>query len=153
MPIFYQKISLLSKARRSNVIFFKFLMKYPLSSFTYLVKKRYFCENYTLFWGKRINRIPIFSLCQEKFNALIPIFSKNSPFCEKHVNLMPLFCRKNVHSLKTRYSRFIQFKFFMRKPPFFMHKIGQKNVNSVKITLYYGPKKLIGCPYFLSFFK
>ena len=29
-----------------------------------------------------------------------------------------------------------------------MHMIGKKNVNSVKTTLYYGPKKSIGCPFF-----
>ena len=32
-----------------------------------------------------------------------------------------------------------------------MHKIGQQNVNSIKTTLYYGRKKLIGFPYFPSF--
>ena len=29
-----------------------------------------------------------------------------------------------------------------------MHMTGQKNVNSVKTTLYYGPKKSTGCPFF-----
>ena len=30
---------------------------------------------------------------------------------------------------------------------------GQKNVNSIKTTLYYGPKKSIGCPFFPIFYE
>ena len=40
------------------------------------------------------------------------------------------------------------FQNFHEKLTAVMHLIGQKNVNSVKTTLYYGSKKSIGCPFF-----
>ena len=61
---------------------------------------------------------------------------------------------KNVHSLKIRCSYvphiLLEKRPFSQKhgakknhaiPPAFMPIFGQKNVNSVKITLFYGPKK------------
>ena len=50
--------------------------------------------------------------------------------------------------LKTRCSHVLFFQIFNEKLPAVMHMIGQKNVNSVKTTLYYGPKKSIGCLFF-----
>ena len=40
------------------------------------------------------------------------------------------------------------FQIFHEKLPVVMHMIGQKNINSVKPTPYYGPKKSIECPFF-----
>ena len=54
---------------------------------------------------------------------------------------MPIFCQKNMHSLKNTMllSRF--FSIFHEKPPGAMPIFGPEEVNSVKITLYYGPEK------------
>ena len=63
---------------------------------------------------------------------------------------MPLFCRKNVHSLKTLCSHFIFWIFVLKTPCCYAHILSKK-VNSVKTKRYYGPKKLIRCPFFPSF--
>ena len=129
-------------------------MKNPSAIIHIIGQKSQFCQNYTLLWAKRFNRMPIFSIFHEKFNALVPILRKNRSFCEKHVNRMPIFCRKNVQSLKTRSSHFIRFKFFMKKPLAFMHKIGtRKRQFSQNYTLLWAKKVLIGCPYFPSFLE
>ena len=64
---------------------------------------------------------------------------------------MPIFCQNNVHSLTNTVLSCIFFQIFHEKPPAVMHIFGQNNVNSVKTTLYYGPKKSIGCPFFSNF--
>ena len=83
-------------------------------------------------------------------------------------SLLPYFVKKKVHSLKNTLllcPYFVKklsilsktmlpchfFQIFHEKPPAVMPIFGQKNVNSVKITLYYGPKKSIGCPFFPIF--
>ena len=63
---------------------------------------------------------------------------------------MPLFCRKNVHSLRTLCAHFI-FSILVLKTPCCYAHILSKKVNSVKTKRYYGPKKLIRCPFFPSF--
>ena len=52
---------------------------------------------------------------------------------------MPIICQKLSILLKHN-ALMTFFKFFM-KNPVVMHMIGQKNINSVNNTLYYGPKK------------
>ena len=64
---------------------------------------------------------------------------------------MPIFEQNYVKSVKTLGARAIFFKIFNEKTPSFIHMVGQKNVNSVKTTLFYGPKKSIGSPYFPTF--
>ena len=64
---------------------------------------------------------------------------------------MPLFCRKNVHSLQKKLcSHLIFLKFFVENSLLLCHILSKK-VNSVKTKRYYGPKKLIRCPFFPSF--
>ena len=82
---------------------------------------------------------------------------------------MPTFCQKNVHSLKNTLfscpyfvkktsilsktpSSQVFFFIFHVKPNAVMPIFGENNVNSVTTTLYYGPKKSIGCPFSLSRF-
>ena len=50
---------------------------------------------------------------------------------------------KNVHPLKNSVFSYHVFQFFYKKLPALMPIIGQKNINSVNTTLYYGPKKLV----------
>ena len=82
---------------------------------------------------------------------------------------MPIFCQQNVYSLKnTLFScpYFVQktsilskktvlsshfFQLLHVKPNAVMPIFGQNNVNSCTTTLYYGPKKSIGCPLFSIF--
>ena len=78
----------------------------------------------------------------------MPIYfqKKNVNFLKKTA-LMPIFCRKNVHSFRNNVLLCQFFQNFHQKPllscPYLI-----KNVNSIKTTLYYEPKKSIGCPFF-----
>ena len=154
MPIFCQKNVSSLKNIALMSFFFKFLMKNLYQHAHNWSKNANSVKNILYYGPKDSIGCPFFlSIFHEKIDALMPIYcQKNRPFCEKHVALMPIFCQKKVHSLKTRFSHVI-FQFFYEKTPYFafIHKIGQKNVNSVKTTLYYGPKELIGCFYFSSF--
>ena len=60
---------------------------------------------------------------------------------------MSIFFWKTSPLLKTKCSH-VFFSFFHKNLPALMHMIGKKSVNSVKTTLYYGPIKSIGCPFF-----
>ena len=82
-PHFVKTTSILSKILCPHVIFSKnFMINIPLSC-PCLVKKRQFCQNYTILWAPKVNRMPFFRFISNKITTL-----------------MPLFRQKNVHSLK-----------------------------------------------------
>ena len=101
-PYFVRKTSILKKTRYSyahslskkrplsqkhNAFMssFSFFHEKPLLSCPYLVqKKHWFCQNYTILWDKKVNRIPFLLIFYQKITAL-----------------MPTFCQKNAYSLKT----------------------------------------------------
>ena len=64
---------------------------------------------------------------------------------------MPIFCQKNVSSLKKTVLPCYLFQIYHEKRYAVIPKSAQKNVNSVKTTLSYGPKKLIGSYFFPIF--
>ena len=75
MPTFCQqkKTFILSKTLCSKVFFFSnFLMKTPLLSCPYVVKKRKLCQNYNI-CSRKVNRMPFFPICNKKPSALMPI--------------------------------------------------------------------------------
>ena len=117
-------------------------MENPLLSCPYLVKKRQFCQNYTILWANKVNRMPFFSdLSWKNHCSHAHIWSKKRPFSRKthcsHAHILP---EKRPFSQK--HSALMSFfLIFHEKPPAFMPIFGQNNVNSVKTTLYYGPKK------------
>ena len=82
------------------------------------------CSNAHIFSKKK----NVHSLKKHCFHA--HILSKKCPFFQKHCALMSIF-----------------FKIFIKNPllscPYLI-----KNVNSIKTTLYYEPKKSIWCPFF-----
>ena len=94
-------------------LFFNFFMKTPCSHAHDWSKKRKFCQNYTLLWAKKINRMPFFSDVHEKITAFAHIllkkrllkktffscryFVKKRPFSQKQNSLMTFFqiCHEN----------------------------------------------------------
>ena len=71
---------------------------------------------------------------------------------QKHITLMPIFCRKTSFHSKTLCSHGIIFKFQVHeKPPAFMPVFDKKNLKSVKTNLYSGLKKYLGCLFFSDF--
>ena len=69
---------------KKTLMFFFYMKKRRLSR-PYLVKNRKFCQNYPILWAKKVNRMHFFPILHEKISAL-----------------MPIFCQKNVHSVKTQ---------------------------------------------------
>ena len=123
MPIFCpENVYALKNTVLTCNFFFKFVMKNPLLSCTYLVKKRRFCQNYTILWAKRVNRIPFFSdfswkNLHEKITALLSIFCQKNLFSLKNTLFScPYFMKKTSILSKTRCSHVIIFKFFMKNP-------------------------------------
>ena len=123
---------------------------WPLSPF--LVKKRQFCQNYSIFWVHKVNKIPLFSdVFQKNQRSHAHILSKNYLLSKNTLFLCPYFI-KNLHShKKTLFSAILTlfFQIFACKTSCFHTHIKSKNFNSVKTKLYYGPKKSIGCSLFM----
>ena len=81
----------------------------------------------------------------------MPIFCQKNVKSLKKAVFMPMFCQKNVHSLKNTLFPCHFFQIFNEKSLPVMPIFGKNNVNSVKTTLYYTPKKLIGHLFFSEF--
>ena len=134
------KLIILSKTLCSYVVFFKFFMKNPWLPFPYLVKKVHSVNIKIILWAKKVNRMPVFSDFTWKNQCCYAhILSTKRPFSKNTLVSCPYFV-KNINSPKHS----VLISFFSNLPwkssaviPIF----GQKNVNSVKTTPYYGPKK------------
>ena len=136
-PYFVKKTSTFSKTRCSHVIFSNFSWKSPCCHAHIRSKKRHICQNYTILWAKKVNRVLFF-------------FQKR-PFPKKQTALMPIFCPKNVYSLKNTVLTCNFFPNLSWKTLCCHAHIWSKNVDSVKTILYYGPNESIGSPFFPIF--
>ena len=87
-PYFIKKTSILSKSRCSHVIFSNFSLKTPCCHVHIWSKKRQFCQNYTILWAKKVNRMPFFS-----------DFTRKNQCCHAHI-----LSKKRTFSKKTRCS-------------------------------------------------
>ena len=126
-PYFVKKIPFSQKHCALMSFFFQNFHEKPLLSSPYLVKRTSILSKLHFILGQKSCRNAFFSIFVWKITAL-----------------MPIFCQKNVHSLKnTLFS-------FHEKPPA-VKPNGQKSHKSVKTTLYYGPKKSKGYPFFPIF--
>ena len=113
-PYLIKKSSILWKTQCSHVIFSIFFSKNQQLLCPYLVKKRQFCQNYTILWAKKVNRMPFFSdFPRKNNNSHAHILSTKRPFYKKHTFLMPIFCQKTSILSKTPSSQVIFFNFFM----------------------------------------
>ena len=99
IPIFNQKIVHSLKNTVFSCHFFNFFFKKPTAVMPIFGKKRQFCQNYTILWAKKVNRMPFFLI-----------------FREKTKTLMPIFCQPNVHSIK---NTLFSCPYFVKKRPFF----------------------------------
>ena len=105
----------------------------------------------TLYYAKKSIGYPFFPILHEKNNSSYAnILSKNvGTFSKNTLFFHPYFVNKRIFSQIFMY---FFFKLVLEKPPILMPTFGQRNVNSDKNTLYYGPKKSID-PFFLFFIK
>ena len=111
-------------------------MKNPLLSCLYLVKKRLFCQNYTL----------LFSMgqkSQEDLSIRCPFFPI---FHEKYLLSCPYTVKKNVHSLK---NTMLLFSYFVKKTSI-LSKTRGSYVLFFNIVM---KTPLLSCPYLVKKYK
>ena len=103
----------------------------------------------------KVNRMLfLFRFSTRKSLLSCPYFLKNTSILLKHTAFIPILVKKRPFSQKhgALMCFFFFFKFFMKNSCCRAHD-WSKNVNSVKTTLYSGPKKSIWCPFFLFLTK
>ena len=99
IPILVKKSPFSQKHGALMCFFFQIFHKKLLLSCTWLVKKCQFCQNYTLFWAKKVNMMSFFPISHKKnYCCYVHILSKNIHSLKR--NSSHLHCQKNVHSLK-----------------------------------------------------
>ena len=79
-------------------------------------KKRQFCQNYTILWAKKVNRMPFLSDFHEKIDALMPIFCPKNVHCLRNTQLswLYIFFKKTSILSKAKWSHVIFFKFIIK---------------------------------------
>ena len=87
--IFLKICEILSQNTVLSCPFFSnFSWKTPCSHAHDWSKKRKFCQNYTLLWAKKVNRMPFFSDFSRKNHWLMSFFSSflwKTPCCQAHI--------------------------------------------------------------------
>ena len=116
--MFHQKnVHSLKNTVLSCHLFSSFLWKTPCCQAHIWSKKRQICQNYTIFWVQKVNRMPLFSDFHGKIicsNA--HILQKHRSISKKHLLLCPYFVQKTSILTKTNCSQNIFFKFFIKNP-------------------------------------
>ena len=121
--------------------FSKFSWKTPCSHAHDWSKKRKFCQNYTLLWAKKVNRMPFFPISDEKITALMSIF------CQKR-----LFSKNKTSTLlKTKCSRVIFSFFFYKNPILLCPYLVKKRIFCQNYTILWAIK-VNKMPFFPRFF-
>ena len=152
MPIFCRKNV---HSLRNTVLLcqIKKIMKNPLLSCPYLIKKRQFCQNNTILWAKEVRRMPLFfRFLTKNYRSYAHILWKNVHSLKKHTALKSIFCQKNVISLKNTVLLCHFFKIFMKNPLLSRPYLVKKRQFSQKYIIIW-PNKSIGCPFFRFFTK
>ena len=124
---FLKKTSVLSKTWCSHVILSKFFMENPLLSCLHIFSQKNVCSVKTTHYyhgSKKSIRCPFF-----------PIFHENAR--------MPIYCRKNVHSLK---NTMLSFPYFVKKTLI----LSKTRCSSVLFFDIIMKNPLLSCPYFVK---
>ena len=112
-------------------------------------QKRQFCQNYHILWAKKVNSIPFFPIFYEKINTRMPIFyQKNVLYKTRCAHAYSLSIKR---PFSQKYNFHVIFFGFFMKNLMLSRSFWSRNINSVKTTVYYRPKKS-GCLVFSSIF-
>ena len=107
-PYFVKKTSILLKTRCSYVIFSNFSWKTPCCHAHIWSKKRQFCQNYTILWAKKVNRMPFFSdFSRKNYCSHAHIMSTNANSLKNTLLSWPYFVKKTSMLSQTRCSHVI----------------------------------------------
>ena len=103
-----------------------------------------FVKTMLYYWPKKSIRCPFFPIFNDKITTLMPIFcQKNIKSLKNMLFSCPCFINQTSILSKRRCFLVIFFKFFIKNPFLSGPYLVKKNVNSVKTTLYYRPKRSI----------
>ena len=102
-PYVVKKRIFFSKLRSSLIIFFYFSWKTPYCQAHIWSKTREFCQNYTILWAKKINRMPY---------ALMRIFPKNVHSLRNTMLSCVYYFKKRSILPKATWSHVICFKIY-----------------------------------------
>ena len=131
--------------------FFLIFHKHPILSCRYFVKKRQFCQNQNTWWAIKVQKMPFFSDSLRKNRCShTHMFSQVRLFSEEHTSLKFMYYEKTSVLSKTLCSCPFFLQVFYEKPPAVKAIYGQKDVKSVKITLFWA-KKDNRMPFFSDF--
>ena len=123
-----------------SCLFFLIYHKHPILSCRYFVKKRQFSQNQNTWWAIKVHKMPFFSDSSRKNRCShTHILSQVRLFSKEHTALKFMFYEKMSVLSKTLCSCHF-FQVFYEKPPAVKPVYGQKNVKSVKITLFWARK-------------
>ena len=98
---------------------------------------------------KSIGHISDYS--RQSIRSHCPYFAEKRPIRKKHTFLKPICCQKKIPFSQKQCALMSFLQIFIERPPAVKALFGQKNVNFVKTTVYYEPKKSIGCHFFPIF--
>ena len=108
----------------------KKIMKNPLLSCPYLIKKRQFCQNNTILWAKEVSRMPFFcDFSRKNYRSYAHILWKNVHSL-KNTLLSSLYFVKKTSILSKTLCSYVIFSKFSWKTPCCQDHIWSKNVNS-----------------------
>ena len=104
-------------------------------------KERGFCQNYTIVWATKINRMLFFSIFHEKNHSSHAQFLlQKRPFSKNTTLSCPYFVEKISIPSKSQCSHVILFQFFSWKTPCCSCPYVQKNGNSPTLHYMMGEK-------------
>ena len=116
--------------------FFHFFYKNPILLCPYLVKKRIFCQNYTILWAIKVNKMPFFpDFLLKNRCSHTQFILKIRLFFKEQTALKSMFCQKTFIPSKTLCSHVILFLVFFEKSPAVKPIFGKKT--SVLSKLHY----------------
>ena len=101
MSIFRPKTSILTKTHFSHIIFFRTFYEKSPAAMPLFGKKGQFCKSYIILWQKKSIGCPFLQNFHKNYCPNAHVVSKRRPISKKYIALMPIFCRKNVHSLRS----------------------------------------------------
>ena len=123
-------------------------MKNPILPCPYLVKKRKFCQNYTILWAQKVNRMPFIPIFTNKYQPSCPHFLQNNVYYQKkksysHAHILS---KKRPFSQK-QYVLMSPFQFFYEKPLLSCPHLVKKTSILSKLHYIMGQIKSIVCPF------
>ena len=131
MLIFCQKKRSFSWRHYALMFFFQ-ISHEPQSCHIHIWIKNVNFDKTTRYNGlKKLIGCPFFQFFTNKYQPACPHFVQNDAYSQKARSLMPIFCQKNVHSLKNTVFHLI-FDNFPWKTTNVMSIFGPQNFSSVK---------------------